>query len=309
MLAAQIIEHNTPHQIRSIPTPSPSTLAPHSLLLKVAVSSLCHSDLEYLSGALPSRLPVTASHEGTGTVLAAGAAVTAFAPGDRIMAGQTFDRCGACADCLGPEPYRHYCEFQGPMMSTTRDGAFQEYLVVDARQAVRLPDSMSFVTAAPLACAGVTMWRAMLNAGVKAGGWIGIVGSGGGLGHLGVQFARAMGLRVVGVDAREEALELTREVGAEVVVDARAGREGVVRQVMERTEGRGVDATVVVSGAKEAAGMGCAMTRRHGTMVYVPVVSELCGCEVGAAANVARVVDRATKCAFRLRSSSSGTCV
>ncbi|KAF2488653.1 GroES-like protein [Lophium mytilinum] len=271
MRACQIIEYNKTHQIRQIPIPSTSSLRPHELLLKIAVSSLCHSDLEYQSGTLSNTLPVTASHEGTGTVIAAGSAATAFSIGDRIMAGQTFDRCGECDDCRGPEAYQHYCSHQGPMMSTQRNGAFQEYLVVDARQATRIPEGMSFLTAAPLACAGVTVWRGILNAEVPKGGWIGIVGSGGGLGHLGVQFARARGLRVVGVDARDEGLDLTDQVGADLVVDARLGKEEVVRRVMEATEGRGVDGTVTLSDAKSAAAMGCAITRKHGTMVYIPV--------------------------------------
>lgn len=270
MLACQILEYNKPHQIRRIPTPQ--NLAPHELLLKVAVSSLCHSDLEYQNGALDCALPVTASHEGTGVVVAKGDAVTRFDIGDRIMAGQTFDRCGKCDDCKGPENYQHYCEHQGPMMSTERNGAFQEYLVVDAKQACRIPDEMSFLTAAPLACAGITIWRAILQTQLKAGQWLGIVGSGGGLGHLGIQFAKARGLKVIGTDAREDGLALSREVGADLVLDARMGKEEVLRRVFAATGGKGVDATIATSDAKAAVATGCGMTRRHGTMVYVPVV-------------------------------------
>ncbi|KAJ5609969.1 hypothetical protein N7510_006688 [Penicillium lagena] len=274
MLACQILEFKKPHQIRRIPTPD--TLQPHDLLLKIAVSSLCHSDLEYQNGTLNCTLPVTGSHEGTGVVIAKGNAVARFVIGDRIMAGQTFDRCGECDDCKGPENYQHYCEQQGPMMSTQRNGAFQEYLVVDARQACRIPDQMSFLTAAPLACAGITIWRALLHAELKPGQWLGIVGSGGGLGHLGVQFAKAKGLNVIGTDARDDGLSLSRAVGADLVLDARLGKEEIVRQVFKATDGRGVDATVTVSDAKPAISTACAITRRHGTMVYVPVGHEVC---------------------------------
>lgn len=271
MLACQLVAHNEPHQIRRIPTPR--SLSAHDILLKVAVASLCHSDLEYHCGALHSKPPVTASHEGTGVVVATGPAVTRFQIGDRIMAGQTFDRCGECEDCRGPESYRHYCSHQGAMMSTERNGAFQEYLIVDARQACRIPDEMSFLTAAPLACAGITVWRGILEAGLTAGQWIGIVGSGGGLGHLGIQFARAKGLKIVGVDAREDGLALSRDMGANIVLDARMGKEKLVQETLKATGGRGVDATVNLSGAKSAAATGCAITRKHGTMVYIPVVS------------------------------------
>lgn len=270
MRACQILEYNRPHQIRTIPTPD--TLKPHDILLKVAVSALCHSDLEYQNGTLDCTVPVTGSHEGTGVVIAKGDAVTRFVIGDRIMAGQTFDRCGECDDCKGPENYQHYCEHQGPMMSTQRNGAFQEYLVVDARQACRIPDKMPFLTAAPLACAGITIWRALLQTELKPGQWLGIVGSGGGLGHLGVQFAKAKGLNVIGTDARDDGISLSREVGADLVLDARLGKDAVVREAFKATGGRGVDATITVSDAKSATATACALTRRHGIMVYVPVV-------------------------------------
>lgn len=271
MLACQIVEYNRPHQIRRIPTPQ--TLSAHDLLLKVAVSSLCHSDLEYQNGALDCTLPVTASHEGTGVVVAKGGAATRFQIGDRIMAGQIFDRCGECDDYLGPENYQHYCEHQGATMSTERNGAFQEYLVVDARQAVKIPDQMSFLTAAPLACAGITVWRAILQVELTPGRWIGILGSGGGLGHLGIQFAKARGLHVVGVDTRDDGLVLSEEMGADVVLDARMPKDELIKKTFEATGGKGVDGTVRVSDARAAAGTACAITRKHGTMVYIPVVS------------------------------------
>ena len=113
-----------------------------------------------------------------------------------------------------------------------RNGAMQEFLIVDSREATRIPDKMSFATAAPLSCAGMTSWRAIDQAGLEAGQWLGVVGSGGGLGHLMIQLAkRAKGLKVVGVDAREEGLALSREAGADLVVDIRNGREAVVEEV------------------------------------------------------------------------------
>jgi propanol-preferring alcohol dehydrogenase len=280
MQACQIIEFNKPHQIRTIRTPSSKDLKPNDLLLKVAVSALCHSDLEYLKGVFPIDLPVTASHEGTGTVIGFGSNVDRFKVGDRVVAGQTFGRCGDCDICNGPENYRHYCQKREPMMSVGgRNGAFQEYLVVDAREATKIPDEMSFVTAAPLACAGMTAWRAINQCHLKPGEWIGIVGSGGGLGHLAIQFAqKAKGLKVVAVDARDEGLALSKEVGADVVVDAREGKEKVVEEVMKAT-GKGVDATIELSGHPTAAEMGAALTRQHGRLVQVAIVSLSAYCQ------------------------------
>lgn len=272
MLACQIVEYNRPHQIRRIPTPTQS-LSPNDLLLQVAVASLCHSDLEYMTGALENKLPVTASHEGTGVVIGMGKNVDRFKIGDRVLAGQTFGRCGECDICRGPENYRHYCKSREKMMSEGRNGAFQEYLVVDGREATKIPDGMPFTTAAPLACAGITVWRGILQCELKPGQWIGLVGSGGGLGHLGIQFAKAKGLKVLGVDAREDGLELSKQSGADVVLDARQGKEHVASQAFAATDGNGVDATVNVSDAKLAAATACAITKNHGTMVQVALVS------------------------------------
>lgn len=154
-----------------------------------------------------------------------------------------------------------------------RNGAFQEFLIVDGREATRIPDGMSFATAAPLACAGMTSWRAVKQAGLKEGEWLGIIGSGGGLGHLAVQFAKkAFGLKVVGVDARDDGLALTREMGADVVVDARKGKEAMVEVVNEAT-GKGVHAVIELSGHPTAAETGGAITRNHGKFVQVAIVS------------------------------------
>lgn len=273
MKACQIIEFNQPHQIRTIPTPSAKGLKKYDLLIKVAVPALCHSDLEYLKGVFPIKLPVTASHEGTGTVIAFGSGVERFKPGDRVVAGQTFGRCGDCEICNGPENYRHYCPNREPMMSVDgRNGAFQEFLIVDGREATKIPEKMSFATAAPLACAGMTSWRAVKQAGLKPGEWLGIIGSGGGLGHLGIQFAKkAFGLKVVGVDARDEGLALTKEMGADLVIDARKGKEAMVEEVNKATE-KGVSAVLELSGHPTAAETGGAITRNHGKFIQVAIV-------------------------------------
>lgn len=125
------------------------------------------------------------------------------------------------------------------------------------------------MSAAPLACAGRTVWRSIVRAELKAGEWIAFVGSGGGLGHLGVQFAKALGLRVIGVDARDEGLELSKEYGADVVLDAREGKDEVVEAVRGVTGGQGADATVCLSDHETAAGLACAVTKMHGRMVQI----------------------------------------
>jgi len=260
-------QFNKPYTIHSIPVPS--SLAPTDLLIKVAIASLCHTDSMVQTGIMGTPLPCTASHEGAGTVVALGSSVTDFRIGDRIMAGLMYHPCGTCADCLGPEKYRQYCQLHGGFCGVTRDGFFAEYARIDATTAAKLPDKVTFETAAPLACAGCTIYRGVVLSGVKQGEWLAIVGSGGGLGHLGVQFAKAMGLNVVGVDARDEGLDLTRKGGADVVVDARTGHEKVVQQVHAVTNGEGVNVTINVSDADKAMATSCAITKMHGTVIQI----------------------------------------
>ena len=117
------------------------------------------------------------------------------------MAGLPRNRCGHCPDCLGPEDYRQYCPNIAGYLGVTLDGAFAEYMIVDGRESCVIPDKVSFETAAPLACAGCTVFRGILQTNLKKGETVVLVGAGGGLGHLGCQFAKALGLVVVGIDA------------------------------------------------------------------------------------------------------------
>jgi propanol-preferring alcohol dehydrogenase len=261
------MQFNKPYDIGQ--TPTPTDLAPNDLLIKVAVASLCHTDFMVQSGIMGTSLPCTGSHEGASTVVALGSSVNNFSLGDRVMAGIIYHPCGICADCLGPESYSQYCQNSGGYCGVTTDGFFAEYARIDATQAAKLPDKVTFETAAPLACAGCTVYRGVVLAGVKKGEWLAIVGSGGGLGHLGVQFAKALGMNVIGIDARDEGIELTKKGGANVVVDARKGHEDVVKQVHKVTDDKGVTCTLNVSDADKAMATACAITRMHGTVIQV----------------------------------------
>lgn len=271
MKAIQVVEFNKPYKVNTVPVPSPTKLGPHDLLVKIAVASYCHTDSMISSGVFPVPLPSIASHEGAGTVVAAGSAASAEWPvGTRTMCGLPFHPCGSCADCTGPnESWRQYCVHGEGHCGVQRDGFFAEYALCDARSATRLPDEVSFLSAAPLACAGRTVWRGVEQAGLEQGRWLAIVGSGGGLGHLGVQFAKKKGLKVIGVDARDDGLEISKAMGADLVADARDGKEAVVKQIQDATGGAGVDATVNLSDAETAASLGCAITKMHGLVVQI----------------------------------------
>ncbi|KAF1945388.1 GroES-like protein [Clathrospora elynae] len=267
MQAAQIVEFKKPYKIHQIPVPS--DLPPQDLLIKVAVASLCHTDSLVQEGIMGTPLPCTGSHEGAGTVVAVGSDVKNFSIGDRVMAGLMYHTCGACGECLQPEYYPQLCQNSGGFLGITTHGFFAEYARIDSTEAVKLPDKVSFETAAPLACAGCTIYRGVILSSVRKDEWLAIVGSGGGLGHLGVQFAKALGLNVVGIDARDEGLEVTRESGADVVIDARGGHEKVVEEVHKVTNNKGVTATLNVSDAEKAMATACAITKMHGTVIQI----------------------------------------
>ncbi|KAK2601473.1 hypothetical protein N8I77_010921 [Diaporthe amygdali] len=268
------VEYNKPYQINKIQVPDTASLGPYDLLVKVGVASYCHTDSMIQSGIFGTALPVTASHEGAGTVVAAGSSA-GLKPGDRVMCGLPFHPCGKCPDCTGPnEGWRQYCSNVEGHCGVHRDGFFAEYAVCDARTSTKLPDEISLLSAAPLACAGRTVWRGVEQAGLKEGQWLAIVGSGGGLGHLGLQFAKKKGLKVIGIDARDDGLQVSKALGADIVIDARKGHEAVVKEVQEATQDAnpgnpGVDATVTLSDAPTAAALGCAITKKHAKMVQI----------------------------------------
>jgi propanol-preferring alcohol dehydrogenase len=101
------------------------------------------------------------------------------------------------------------------------------------------------------------------------GEWVCLVGSGGGLGHLGIQFAKALGLKVIGVDARDEGLELSKHYGADIVIDARKGKEAVVKEVQSVTGGEGAASSIVLSDHADATSIACGCTRMHGVAVQI----------------------------------------
>jgi alcohol dehydrogenase, propanol-preferring len=205
MLAAQVVEFNHPYKIHQVPTPG-KDLDQYDMLVKVAVGSLCHTDGMVSEGLMGTILPCIASHEGAGTVVKVGSAITEFTPGDRILISLAYHRCRECADCKGPEEDSQYCR-KAQYCGVTRDGSFAEYELVDGRECCKLPDNLSFQSAAPLACAGTTVCTSrpnekggagptlnikytnfylgggLVRAGLKSGESVAIVGGGGGLGQ------------------------------------------------------------------------------------------------------------------------------
>jgi D-arabinose 1-dehydrogenase-like Zn-dependent alcohol dehydrogenase len=190
--------------------------------------------------------------------------------------------CGTCLECThndgDPAGYSTMCP-NGHNLGITHDGGFAEYALADARQVAPLPSRLSEVEAAPLMCAGLTIYAALLRCGLGKGGRgkkVGIIGAGGGLGHLGMQFAVKMGYEVVGIDAADKALDLARglQTGAEVF-DARVTEaQEVLKQIGEAGVGKakgegGLDAVLMLPENQKGFDFGMKLLRNHGICVVL----------------------------------------
>ncbi|MGV0761720.1 zinc-dependent alcohol dehydrogenase [Tistrella mobilis] len=237
---------------------------PGEVLIRVAACGVCHSDLHIVDGdwGTPPKLPLIPGHEVTGHVAALGAGVSGIAIGDAVGVPWMAHACGRCAWCLaGMETI---CE-AGGATGFSRDGGYAEYMLAEAAFVARLPADADLVAIAPILCAGVTTWRGLKRSEARAGEHVAIVGAGG-LGHVAIQYARAMGLRPVAVDVSPARLDHALTLGAEAVVDAAAGDP--VAGVQAATGG-GAHAAIVTATAPAAFEQAIAMTRPGGTTVFI----------------------------------------
>ena len=215
MKAAVLREIGTPLVIENLPIPEPKR---GEVLIKVTACGVCHSDLHAVDGdwvPLPN-LPLIPGHEVVGTVTAAGEGVAHFKAGDRIGVPWMYSACGHCEFCLsGMETICLAAEATG----YSKPGGYAEYMIADAAFCGNVPDGADAHELAPILCAGVTTYRGLKRTGVRPGQWMAVIGIGG-LGHIAVQYARAMGMRVAAIDVSDEKLQLARSYGAELMVNA-----------------------------------------------------------------------------------------
>lgn len=218
-MKAQVLEtFNKPYVLRDVPVPAIED--PNDILIRVDAASYCHTDAVLASGSMhPPPLPFIGCHEFAGTIVSLGTEATQhFKLGDRVaVPGRGYHVCGKCLEChspSGPDPdepgYSVYCPYAGGGLGINYPGGFREYAIVDSRQVALIPNGMSPVDVAPLMCAGLTIFAALKKCGLQPGERVGVIGCGGGLGHLGLQFAAKMGLKTTGVDVAPRALELAR---------------------------------------------------------------------------------------------------
>lgn len=258
--AAVVTAFGAPLEVAELPMPVPG---PGEALVKLETSGVCHTDLHAAQGDWPVKPqpPFVPGHEGYGTVVELGAGVAELAIGDKVGNAWLWSACGHCEYCR--TGWETLCAKQRNGGYTV-DGSFGTYMVVNAAYAVRIPDGVDPVEVAPILCAGVTVYKGLKVTDTRPGQWVAISGIGG-LGHVAVQYARAMGLRVVAIDIDEDKLALATALGAEIAVNATAS--DVVAEVQEATGG--VHGVLVTAVHPQAFGQAIGLARRGGTIVFV----------------------------------------
>lgn len=216
MKAAVVRQFGKPLVIEEVPVPAPGA---GQILVKIAATGVCHTDLHAAEGDWPvkPKPPFIPGHEGVGHVVAVGSGVRHIKEGDRVGVPWLYTACGHCRHCLGG--WETLCEEQ-QNTGYSVNGSFAEYVLADPNYVGHLPDNVSFTDIAPILCAGVTVYKGLKVTDTKPGDWVVISGIGG-LGHLAVQYAKAMGLNVIAVDIDDAKLDLAKSLGAALAVNAR----------------------------------------------------------------------------------------
>lgn len=260
MKAAVVREFGRPLEIDEVDVPE---VPPGQVLVKVAASGVCHTDLHAAEGDWPVKpaLPFIPGHEGVGHVARVGAGVKFLKEGDRVGVPWLHSACGHCEHCLGG--WETLCDGQ-QMTGYTVNGGYADYVLAHPGYVGHLPASLEFAPAAPVLCAGVTVYKGLKVLECKPGDWVAISGIGG-LGHMAVQYAKAMGLHVIAVDVAEDKLALARELGAELCLNA--SQQDPVAEVQRLL--RGAHGVLVTAVSRSAFTQGLGMLHKRGTMSLV----------------------------------------
>ncbi|EIM83178.1 mannitol-1-phosphate dehydrogenase MPDH1 [Stereum hirsutum FP-91666 SS1] len=300
--AAVITAFDAPYTIStSHPVPSPSTLTSNQCIIKMLVSGCCHSDMHIRKGewrGTTTEPPLIGGHEGVGIIVALGESSVqgvkcrdgSVRVGDRVGVKWTVDACGMCEHCrTGFDslcPSRKNC-------GQTVDGTFAEYMLAWTNHVIPIPPSLESHDAAPILCAGLTVYSALKKSNTIVGNWVVIPGAGGGLGHLAIQYAAAMGLRVLAIDTGSSKKSACLSRGAEHFIDFQeciaaattsASESGkpeaeksaivalaVVKEIVRVCGGVGPHAAVIISPSPASYEDALKYLRPRGTLVAVGI--------------------------------------
>jgi propanol-preferring alcohol dehydrogenase len=267
MKAAVLREFKTPLTIEDVDQPRPDA---EEVLLEVEACGVCHSDLHVADGDWPQLVPITKrplilGHEIAGRVVEKGASVPHLEVGDRVGVPWVYWTCGECDFCR--EGNENLCVKQ-KITGLTVDGGYAEFVKVPASHATRIPEGLAAIDAAPLFCAGVTVYRALKHAKIQPGQRLAVFGIGG-LGHLAVQIGVGLGALVTAIDVSDEKLAQAKSLGASATLNAAS-----VNVVKELRRTGGVHTALVTSASKKAYDTAFPCVRPTGTLLVVGLPSE-----------------------------------
>lgn len=262
MKAAVLHEFKKPLALEEVPRPVPG---PEEVLIAVEACGVCHSDLHLADGdwaplAAIVKRPLILGHEVAGRIIEKGAGVSDLQIGDPVGVPWIHWTCTQCEFCR--EGNENLCSVQ-KITGVTVDGGYAEFLKAPASHVTRIPAGLSSAEAAPLFCAGVTVYRALRQAKILPSQRLAIFGVGG-LGHIGVQLGKALGAEVTAIDVSEEKLRLAKSLGASETLNA--ATTDVVKELRKRG---GVHVALVTSAAKAAYDMAFSSLRPTGTLLAV----------------------------------------
>ena len=216
MKAAQIQKAEGEFQLVELDKPKPKS---NEVLIKVEACGICHSDAFVKDGTFPGlEYPRVPGHEVIGTIEDLGDHVNSWNKNQRVGVGWHGGHCFECESCRRGD----FISCQNAKVSgISYDGGYAEYMCAPQEALVGVPDELSSVEAAPLLCAGITVYNALRNSGIKAGDLVAIQGIGG-LGHLGIQYAHKMGMRTVAISTSDDKKDLAKELGAHHFINAKS---------------------------------------------------------------------------------------
>jgi propanol-preferring alcohol dehydrogenase len=264
MKAAVVRKFGEPLVIEDRPVPEPG---PGQITVRMEASGLCHTDIHAANGDWPVKPapPFVPGHEGVGAVYAIGAGVTGVTEGELVAVPWLGYACGTCKYCL--TGWETLCESQRNSGYSV-DGGYAEYFLAEAAFAAKVPAGVNPFEAAPLTCAGVTTFKAIKVGNVRPGDLVAISGIGG-LGHLALQYAKIFGGTVAAIDITDEKLHLAKDLGADIIIDARTEDPAAVLQAHG-----GADVAVGLAVSDESFAAAYAGLRRGGRLVLVALPAD-----------------------------------
>ncbi len=259
MRAAVVRQFGEPLVIEDRPIPQPG---PGQVCVQMQASGLCHTDIHAANGDWPVKPtpPFIPGHEGVGTVYGVGSGVSSLSVGETVAVPWLGYACGQCKHCL--TGWETLCLAQQDT-GYSMDGCYAEYFLADAAFTAKVPAGISPFEAAPLTCAGVTTYKAVKVGNVRPADLVAISGIGG-LGHMALQYAKIFGGTVAAIDVTDEKLQLAKELGADLVIDARTEDPAAVLQAHG-----GADVAIGLAVDDKSFATAYAGLRRGGRLVLV----------------------------------------